>query len=353
MIVDPTRADHGHGGGEMVESGSEDPTPIRVTRTGRRVWLALVVGTWTSAALPAVAHAYCRTTTCDFPETENEPRCKRDTSGCSISGMPLRWQQRCVSFSVEAEGSPLRGISYDEAAERIGSSMSKWAEADCAPGRPSIEVLAYAPYECASTGYSETGPNSNAWVFRDDDWPVDESHTPWTLALTSVTADLKTGEIYDVDVEINSQIFSLTNKDASLLSAVALHEAGHFFGLADLYSRADGSATMYGYYQASLQFAQTPSRDDVAGLCAIYPPSQPETRACDATPARGFSAACPAERESAGGCQCRMPPVSGSRWAGPPALLLFLFSLGLRGARRKRPVVLLGREASDRMGTLT
>ena len=324
----------------MTESSFEDPMRVTAEPRGRRVWLALLVGMWTSAALPAVAHAYCRTTTCDFPETENEPRCERDAAGCSISGIPLRWPQRCVSFSVGAQGSPLRGIGYDEAAESIGSAISEWVEADCGPGRPSIDAVAYPPYECPGVGYSKTGPNSNAWVFRDDDWPVDEGHTPWTIALTSVTAELRTGKIVDADIEINSHMFSLIGQDASLLSAVALHEAGHFFGLADLYSPADCSATMYGYYQTSQKHAGGLSPDDVAGLCAIYAPSEAEAAVCDPTPRRGFSAACPAERTSTGGCQCRMRLVSGSRGTGLAVLLLLSSRVRWRRTRQKRGVSL-------------
>lgn len=314
----------------MVQSSWEDLARLRARRRDRRSSVALVVATLGGAALPAVAHAYCRATTCDFPETEDEPECKRDPSGCSIGGIPLSWPRRCVAFSVEAEGSPLREIGYDDAAETIGSAMSKWLEVDCGSGQPNIEIFAYAPYECPAIGYSLTGPNSNAWVFLDGDWPQDEFHTPWTLALTWVTADVKTGQIYDADVEINSQKLGSTGKNSPLLSAVALHEAGHFFGLADLYASADHSAVMYGHYQPSLQLAQGPSEDDIAGICAIYPPSESDTGVCDPTPRRGFSAACPAERASAG-CEYRGQPVS--RSAGLPALLLFLFGFGSRCRR--------------------
>lgn len=302
----------------------------RLTAAARRAVTAiLIVGAFVGASCPGLAHAYCRTTTCDNTNRPDDLVCDWDASGCATLGAPLEWKRSCVSFSVEAAGSPFRDISYEQALDTISNAMSLWSAADCGHGSPAIGVVPEAAYECGEIGFSRTGGNSNAWVFRDENWAVDTDHGPEVIALTTVTSGSRSGEIFDVDIEVNTEFYSMTERDGSLFAAVALHESGHFFGLADLYSAADRDKTMYFAYTPSLAFSEGLSPDEVAGICDIYPPETGSSR-CDPTPHGGFSAGCPREVRTTG-CSCSLPTPSHDR-----RVLLALATISLVLAARRR-----------------
>jgi hypothetical protein len=115
-------------------------------------------------------------------------------------------------------------------------------------------------------------------VFRDTNWTHDDVDN--TLALTTVTYGVNSGTIFDADMEINSSTTSTfphylttmepppVNLPANTydLQAIITHEAGHFFGLAHA---VDQTAIMYAFYKPG-SIALMP--DDIAGICAIYPP---------------------------------------------------------------------------------
>ena len=66
------------------------------------------------------------------------------------------------------------------------------------------------------------------------------------MALTTVTFNPKTGEIYDADMELNSADNPITVGDQEIvfdLHSIVQHESGHTLGLAH---SAFDSDTMYG-----------------------------------------------------------------------------------------------------------
>jgi hypothetical protein len=140
-------------------------------------------------------------------------------------------------------------------------------------------------------------PNQHVIIFRDTGWNYSDSSN--TLGLTTVTYDKTNGEIYDADMELNTQDYNLVATSpapagAYDLASVITHEAGHFLGLAH---SADGSAVMYAHYRTG---AASPTSDDIAGICDIY--STDGTRStsagalsadtCDPTPRHGYSSLC-------------------------------------------------------------
>jgi hypothetical protein len=77
------------------------------------------------------------------------------------------------------------------------------------------------------------------------------------------------------------------------------------------------------------------SPDDIAGICAIYPPGQLASD-CDITPRHGFSPLCAAEQAAQSGCHtaaagCDIAGGAGGRWAGVAAVAALLLAV-----RRKR-----------------
>ena len=248
-----------------------------------------------------------------------------------------------MSFDVQRSGSPLRGITYEEAHSAIVSGFSQWLNADCGAGRgPDITISDYGPVECRKAEYNQDSPNANILMFRDDDWPYDNAID--TLALTTLIFNADNGEIYDADIEVNTfqsppppeePVRWVTSGDKGTaatevkgidFSSVITHEIGHFLGLS--HSNAFG-ATMEPSYRPGDSSLASIEFDDVEGICTALPPSR-ETNSDSCDPRHGFASQC-ALAES----KCELSP--GSPGALPSALvaLLGLSSTLLR--RRSRP----------------
>jgi hypothetical protein len=260
---------------------------------------------------------YCRSTTCKPPdEYPTRGLCQPpnwSTSPTCIakgaSNAPLWWRNECVGYSLNEKASS-RGVGFDGFAKAVTGAFAAYASVRCAeegraPGAASIRVEDLGPVACAAARYDRVGPNQNVITFQDDTWPHDDPQR--TIALTTVTFDPRTGEIYDADIELNSANHDFVTEPGATsgydLQAVLTHEVGHFYGLAHapsidavMYARGDTSDG---------EQKRTLTANDVAGFCAIYPPGgvravsalvdasqQVKATACNATPRHGFSARC-------------------------------------------------------------
>lgn len=269
-----------------------------------------------SLAVSPRASAYCRTTTCTGA-------CAVDDHGCTAGGVPLAWPGLCAGYSLDARGT--RRLSFDDVRGAAARAFAAWSGLPCDGGTGSIALAELATVACDVVGYDERGPNANIVTFRDDGWPYANAED--ALALTTVTFDVKTGAIYDADVEVNSSAGPLRVTDGGPgfdLQAILTHEAGHFLGL----SHSDaGSSVMAPTYSPD---RRVPASDDVAAACAAYPPGRAGT--CDPTPRHGFAPSCPepAAAEAHGGCRAARRPVSSG-----PSLVAVLALVGARGLRRR------------------
>jgi hypothetical protein len=308
------------------------------------------------AARPA--HAYCRTTTVGVP-ADYDPT----EVGCWVQGYPLYWTNACVSYDLQKDAS--EQMSYDSAAAAIAQAFSQWTGTACptdgsGPSRVSIDVRDFGPVDCGTVEYNQYGPNQHTIVFRDDTWPYHDSSN--TLALTTVTFDPDTGEIYDADMEINSTMpltawdpanpYAPIAADGYDFLSIVTHETGHFLGMAH---SADDHATMFAHYTPGATAMRLLTADDVAGICSIYSPDgtrntspqavppngQVPEGACDATPRHGWTSSCCASEV---GGQCQPPPAVScdvSNGAGAPQqgrpgwLALGALSLALVGVRAR------------------
>jgi hypothetical protein len=218
-----------------------------------------------------------------------------------------------------------RYVSNDQLSRAVTAAFAAWTGASCAGGgHPSIAVDDLGPVTCARASYDEQGgPNQSVVVFHDDVWPYEaedrkKSHRDLSpvIALTTVTFDVQSGEIFEADVELNSADYSIipfeagrpppapSAKAAFDLQAVLTHELGHFLGLAhsplaDAVMNASGD-TEGGQPKRAL------SAEDTLGICSVYPPDgsrsvslivDPSGRvpagSCDPTPHHGFRSDCP------------------------------------------------------------
>jgi MYXO-CTERM domain-containing protein len=297
--------------------------------------LALAAGLAALALAPTAAHAYCRTASC-AAKTAAWQVCEPATS--DDCGTALFWPKQCIGFTLQKDASSQ--VSLQDAETTFTAAFATWMNAGCADGHPSISIEYMGPVDCDTQEYNKKKANANVIMFRDASWPYEGGSN--TLALTTVTYSLESGEIYDADMELNSaDIGGFTIGDDAPkfdLLSIATHETGHFLGLAH---SAESDATMFANYGVGTTALRDLSADDISGICAAYPPSMPHSADCNTEPRHGFSSLCaaaqpePSGNGGSGGGGCAAAPASGDggrlAWAG-------FFALGLlTSLRRKRP----------------
>jgi MYXO-CTERM domain-containing protein len=310
------------------------------TRPPRKPLRALVAGCAlalaTSLATPDAA-AFCRTTT-------------STTAVCAESGKPLSWASRCVGYTLQSDASTQIDLASMRALMK--QAFAAWSTASCPTdlatcggsggGAPSIEAHDLGDVSCACAEYNQGKPgNANVISFRDVAW-TDCDGTPKpagtldTIALTTVTYNVETGEIFDADMEINSALNHFTTTDPPApavtdLLSVMTHEAGHFLGLA--HSVGHGEATMFESYEPGSRSMRDLAADDVCGICTVYPPSR--AASCDDAPRHGFASTCGfgSGPDAATSCGCAVPGRAGSAMG---ALAAGALALAVAVRRRRR-----------------
>jgi hypothetical protein len=284
---------------------------------------------------PARAGAFCRSTTC------RGEACQKDDQGCVLSGRPLFWAGTCVGFSMQRDGTAQ--LPLEQVRETVRRAFATWSDVDCGGGATaSIAFSQLADTMCRRPEFNRSGANANIVLFRDDDWDYKTADN--TLAQTTVTFSTDTGEILDVDISVNAAFNELTVSDTKVmfdLQSILTHEIGHLVGIGH---SPDLRATMNASYDPGSLELRKLHDDDVAAVCAIYPPGR--AGRCDPTPRGGFTPLCAgsqlAEAEPAGGCalgprlggQKPEPTASWPRFAGLAAL-----AAATVAARRRRGAV--------------
>lgn len=194
------------------------------------------------------------------------------------SGAPIDWNQSCIYWTmVEQEidntehfDDPVQPLlSYEELRGTVRGAFSTWEEVDCSY----FTFVETEPGQCLDVGFHNSSGNANRVFFRTEGW-VDPNATwrdPVQIALTSVFFDTVTGDILDVDIEINAEYFELTTTledPRTDIQNALTHEVGHLLGLDHSDER---DATMYRSAAEGETSKRDLSTDDIAGLCEIYP----------------------------------------------------------------------------------
>ncbi len=303
----------------------------------RRI-LALVTLLGCLLARPTSAAAWC-------PSLTDGPPQPADFSACAprLDRLPLAWRHRCTSLSLSS-AAPSRALSDAQVRAVFRRALDQWQGADCGSGvTTGLDVAILEEANACTVGTHATrGPNVHTVVFIDDAtaWSRTLGLDTRAYAVSLVWHDPHTGEIVDVDIEINEARGTLTDcpdagcpasSDAVDLGNVVTHELGHYFGIA--HTTADHpAATMF----AEAPFGEIIKRDldpdDIDAICTTYPAGTFD-ESCDATPLGGLGLDC----QPGGGCGCAAVGARGSSGAVTAALVAalgMLFALR-RGAGTK------------------
>jgi hypothetical protein len=229
-----------------------------------------------SAFAPSAAGAYCRTTTC---------AAQPDPTMCPACGSPIAWQRPCAGLHVDPRVLPptLTAAAFHG---HVADAARAWSSFACAGDeRGPAFALTVLDDLNARVGYFDGAPNTNTVAFRDH-WSDDAFHAPDAAAITIVTFTSTGAFILDADTELNLRtptnprgfVFATDGSaTAADLPTIVTHELGHTQGLAHSSERA---AVMW-YAAGRGELRRTPTDDDRAGLCAIYPPRVTEACAPD------------------------------------------------------------------------
>lgn len=280
------------------------------------------------------ADAFCRKTTC------SGSKCKKDEQGCSVDGAKVQWKTKCVSYSFNEKGSRILDPSRSRVA--VEKAFEAWSLVDCGGGKiASMTFNEIEDVSCDKAQYNSSGPNVHVVVFRDDGWTYkdDGQGIQDTLAKTTVTFSPDSGEVFDADMEVNAAFndFTTTVDDKGAiydLQAIVTHEVGHFIGI----DHSDkGGAVMYPTYDRGSIAQRTLTDDDIAAVCAAYPPDRDV--ACDSVPRGGLKGDCSGSPADDGICSVGVGPKggdSGNRGGtGAIGILGVCFAcVAIRGSRR-------------------
>lgn len=249
----------------------------------KNIAIALPGALWMLLALSPPALAYQQTMTCT---PSGMFACQPDEEP-----LPVLWPGAQTSFLINERGTynsnAPPGLS-SEVHDVIVNAFARWNQLEC-PGFEGADncsdlLISYAGITAQDTvefDQSRTASNINLVIFHDSGW--EQVASAQTFALTSVTYSPRTGQIVDADLEINADNYRLNVGDPVDLNLVDLentmvHEVGHFVGMDH---SSDPSATMFASAQLGETLKRTLAADDIAGICASYPPTFVPERTCD------------------------------------------------------------------------
>jgi hypothetical protein len=224
-----------------------------------------------------VAQAFCRERT--------EPDVPLGDCGNDPSYPVLHWTRGCMTYVFNRlmfERVPAGETFVRDVFER---SFQHWADVECASRAAKRPFLVRQSRTTTATTRAEflKGQSDNEAIVvlrTPSEWADLEGHVSTAIAVTSLWHVKKTGEILDVDMELNGGAGTFSDCEESDcfgemidLENTITHEAGHLLGLGH---SAVASSTMAADAYAS---AETQKRslepDDEAGYCAVDLPEAP------------------------------------------------------------------------------
>lgn len=256
------------------------------------VWGFALVPALFAVLTPSRAMAFCRGTTCNEAKTV----CQKDAKGCSIEGTPVAWKSSTIEYRFHDKGTSV--MLLEESRSAIRAAFSRWSDTVCPQGGRTRLRFVEGKEITVDPPANEGDPNEtrtlNGIFFRDDGWP----HRGGSDALDKALATTfrlygdkgSPGRITSARLEINTsnQTFYLPDADETKveqanavdLITVVTHEVGHYIGLG--HSREKDSIMTVALCEqknrCSLgrQASRRLAPDDIAAVCSLYPPGEPD-----------------------------------------------------------------------------
>jgi len=277
-----------------------------------RIALIIGAGIWMVCA-PRSASAFCRTMSCELTaDGSDSAMCERDANGCVIEGNPLHWPSPCIHYAVQRDGSPKSGIDGRDFEGIVKTAFEAWEHVTCqGGGNPRFHAQSQGFVSCdhREAVCGDTSKNVNVVMLHDESWPGSAAE----IGLTTPTGGPTSGLLIDADLELNSETYDFTAGAANGLdiSDVITHEVGHFLGLS--HSNVSGALMSKDYATVRLT-SELFTEDDVAAICAAYPPGA--ALACPAPPAPAYDECQLAPGERAHNCKIASMTHDGSHSGG-------------------------------------
>jgi hypothetical protein len=217
------------------------------------------------------------------------------------SGVPFAWKQTCVPLTVYPND--LTDLAPAQTMHAVSAAAAAWSA-----GQNACTFLAITAQSSTDPAPRAHYDGNNVVVFLRDtfcaaaDPPGTCTYDPTALAISSLFVSTATGQIRDVDIEVNARYFAWTDVDTDPspagkfdLQDELTHEMGHLIGLDDscftpgnglarpmdnlgqpspdcaTASAAVRATTMFPSMLAASTSRRTLEPDDMQGLCESHP----------------------------------------------------------------------------------
>ena len=177
---------------------------------------------------------------------------------------PVKWSSGSFEYWINTNGIPA-DLSASSFIIAVTASFQTWQD-----DSGSSISFAYLGTASGGTPGTQDGTNLVGW----------SSIGGSIIAMTSVWATYSAGDYNSLRITETDIAFDSSKLWSAELSGVAgrydvqnigTHEAGHTFGLGDLYESADSEQTMYGYAATGETKKRTLEWGDLAGVATLYP----------------------------------------------------------------------------------